>query len=247
MKRTTQLLPLVTLLTFVGILVSFALIVPVLYAQDSSSITDETIDNEEVLQSLMSNPEKADEIRTMYEELRVKVENKEFTTDEANEQWDIYIEELDSELGSESEGGSNESPSDLPGKTKEERVDDQQIIKDKISDLRGLYEELKEKVESGELTKEEARKEWKELVFELRKEKEIRFDQRFDMIKERAKRIGIVLPDRMFQIIDRIENKNTRRFEMEQLRIETKIKNEKKEILGESARDLLRRINKELN
>ena len=85
----------------------------------------------------------------------------------------------------------------------EDGEDEVEKVKEKINELRELYNALAIEVEVGDLTKEEARTEWKLLIENIREEKKIAFDKRMEGIKEKFSKIR----ERNSELADKLQTK----------------------------------------
>jgi polyhydroxyalkanoate synthesis regulator phasin len=71
---------------------------------------------------------------------------------------------------------------------------DEETTRD-ISGLKAKHAEIKVRVEAGEITKEEARSEWKSLVSEVRNKKQERYNKKKENIQERIEKISEKNPE----------------------------------------------------
>jgi predicted nuclease with TOPRIM domain len=114
---------------------------------------------------------------------------------------------------------------------------DAQIISDKIGELIEKQKELKNQIDAGEISIEEAQEEWKKLVDDLRAEKEDKFSKKFQSIKVRAKILKALHPAYESWIIERVSEAQARKIEYQKSRLEVSRQLLDGEITREEARE----------
>ncbi len=98
----------------------------------------------------------------------------------------IGIAYAQSEVPTVENGDNTETVDDTISDVKEAFV---VKIEKRIEEMKVLHQSLKEKVLSGEITKEEAISAWKDAIQKIRDEKKLFFDERMERIKERFSKI----------------------------------------------------------
>ena len=112
---------------------------------------------------------------------------------------------------------------------------DVSALREKMASLRETHAELKAQVEAGEITKDEAKEQWQELIAGVRSEKEALFEARMEKIQEKYESLLETDPERAEALQERIENAQARRAEMEEKRAELKAQVEAGEITRQEA------------
>ena len=107
-----------------------------------------------------------------------------------------------------------------------------------ISDLRAQHAELRAQVESGEITREEANQEWKELVGDARVRKDNHYRKRLANVEEKIVQLAETNPERAEALQDRLDSANERRAEHQAERALIMEQLQNGEITREEAREL---------
>ncbi len=126
-------------------------------------------------------------------------------------------------------------------------ADDSSDWKSKMADLREQHSELKAQVESGEITKDEARETWTSIMKGVRAEKDSHFESRMDEARERAEKIAERNPERAAALQQRIVDATQRREEVKVEREELRQKVESGEITKEELKVIREEKKEEFN
>jgi polyhydroxyalkanoate synthesis regulator phasin len=111
------------------------------------------------------------------------------------------------------------------------------VLKQEAQELRETHKELKAQVSAGEITKEEARAEWKELIESFRDKKESFFNDRIEKIQEKYKEVLETNPERAEMIKERIDLAKERHSNAAEKRDELRAQVTAGEITKEEARE----------
>jgi len=87
-------------------------------------------------------------------------------------------------------------------------------VTQEVNNLRAQHSALKAQVDAGEITKEEARAQWKALIDEVRGKKKAAFDRRIERIQTRYERIAERNPELAEKLRTRIDSAHSRRTEV---------------------------------
>lgn len=113
--------------------------------------------------------------------------------------------------------------------------EDTSSLRDKIAELRETHKDLKAQVEAGELTAEEARAQWQDMMAEVRAEKEAHFEAKIERVEAKYAEILENNPERAAIFKEHIDAVKERREEAVEKRNELRSKVESGEITRKEA------------